>query len=243
MLYRQGHHPLRNSRDQPLALVPVTDEVADHALRAAQSRPRPAKAGPIGQLDALVDTAPGRPPGSRGSTPATARSCSARNSISRLPAAAARARPAAYSERALAGSSYSSIMPSVISTSASSSALPAPRAAIEGLIAPAAGLVSAVRIDERLRHGGGHPCPQPRRRLGGHELDGPSTGAQRLLETAGVEQVQPEALMGSGRPRRIGRWPRRSWRPPGPGQPPAGARRRRWPPQPPAAGGRPGRCR
>ena len=59
MLYRHGHHPLRNSRDQPLALVPVTDEIADHAQRAAHPDPRPAKAGPIGQLDPLVIQRPG----------------------------------------------------------------------------------------------------------------------------------------------------------------------------------------
>jgi hypothetical protein len=58
MLYRQGRHPLRNSR-QPLALVPVTDEVADTAQRAAHPDPRPAKAGPLGQLDPLVKQRPG----------------------------------------------------------------------------------------------------------------------------------------------------------------------------------------
>jgi hypothetical protein len=73
----------------------------------------------------------------------------------------------------------------------------------EGLIAPAASLVSLSAIDERLRHGGGHPCPQPRRRLGGHKLDSSGAGAQPVIPAIGIDEVAPKALIGSGRPSRI----------------------------------------
>ena len=48
---------LRNGRDQPLALVPVTGPVAGLELPAAQEdpHPRPTKTGPLGQLGAFVE--------------------------------------------------------------------------------------------------------------------------------------------------------------------------------------------
>jgi hypothetical protein len=73
----------------------------------------------------------------------------------------------------------------------------------QGLVAPAAGVVAAPGVDQRLGDGGGHPGPQPGGRLGGHQLDRLGAGGQRLLDPAGVEQVQAEALVGAGGPRRV----------------------------------------
>ena len=56
LLCRQGHHPLRNGPSQPLTLVPGTNAVANHTLRAAHPDPEPgpAEAGSLGQRSAVV---------------------------------------------------------------------------------------------------------------------------------------------------------------------------------------------
>jgi hypothetical protein len=71
------------------------------------------------------------------------------------------------------------------------------------LVAPAAGVVATPGVDQRLRDGGGHPCPQPGGWPGGRELDRLGPGVQRLLDPAGVEQVATEALVRPGRLRRV----------------------------------------
>ena len=207
---RPGRHQLRE-RPRPAARTRPSHRSGSGptARGAGRSRSRTSQdrsAGPARRLRRRRRT---RPPGRPSCPRDLARSYRARSSISGLPAAAARARAAANSVRALAGSSYCSIMPRVIRTSASSSALPSAASGRQGLVAPAAGLRRPPGIDQRLGDGGGHPGPQPGGRLGRAPARPPGRGPPAPPRPGRREQVQAEALVGTCGPGRV-RGPRQS---------------------------------